>query len=55
MTRRPIRNRQELDAHLDWLRAALRDRRVDARLILDGLLDAVETLAGMLPGQPGDR
>lgn len=47
MTRRRPRDRAELDAHLAWLRYALRDRKVDTRLILEGLLDAIEAVAGM--------
>lgn len=53
MTRRVLADRAELAGHLEWLRAAVHDRNVDVRLVLEGLLDAVETAAGMIPGPPG--
>lgn len=48
MTRRPL-TPPDMTAHLDWLRAAIRDRHVDVRLVLEGLLDAIVALAD----QPG--
>jgi hypothetical protein len=50
MTRRKLRGREDVLAHLDWLRVAIRDRRVDVRLIVEGLLDVVDAL---VPGPPG--
>lgn len=50
MTRRRLADRAELDAQLEWLRYAIHDRHVDVRLVLEGLLDAVEAVAG--PGPP---
>jgi hypothetical protein len=49
MTRRRLRSQEDLRAHLDWLRVAIRDRRVDVRLIVEGLLDVVDEL---VPGPP---
>lgn len=50
MGRRRLDGRAELDAHLEWLRYAVHDRHVDVRLVLEGLLDAIEAAAG--PGPP---
>lgn len=50
MGRRRLADRAELDAHLEWLRYAIHDRHVDVRLVLEGLLDAIE--AGLVPGPP---
>lgn len=52
MTRRQLGGQAELDAHLDWLRHAIHDRQVDVRLVLEGLLDAIESLAGQTKGPP---
>ena len=51
MTRRKLTGRADLQAHLDWLRVAVRDHRVDVRLIVEGLLDVVDAL---VPGQPAN-
>ncbi len=53
MTRRALSDRAELAGHLDWVRTALHDRHVDVRLVMEGLLDAIETVAGMIPDRPG--
>ncbi len=52
MTRRKVDGPAELDAHLAWLRYAIHDRQVDVRLVLEGLLDAIESLAATAPGPP---
>lgn len=53
MGRRVLADQAELDAHLAWLRDAIHDRQVDVRLVLEALLDAVESLAGgRVPGPP---
>lgn len=51
MTRRRLRGPEDIQAHLDWLRVAIRDRRVDVRLIVEGLLDVLDAL---VPGQPAN-
>ncbi len=51
--RRGLGTSAEVDAHLEWLRYAVRDRHVDVRLILEGLLEVVDMLAGH--GPPDDR
>lgn len=55
MTRRRLRGREDLQAHLDWLRVAIRDRRVDVRLIVEGLLDVVDALVPGQPASPSDE
>jgi hypothetical protein len=50
--RRRLADRAELDRHLEWLRYAIHDRHVDVRLVLEGLLDVIEGLAGPAPGPP---
>lgn len=52
MSRRRLADRAELDGHLAWLRYAIHDRHVDVRLVLEGLLDAIDALAGAVPGPP---
>ena len=52
MSRRRLADLADLRRHLGWLRFALRDRKVDVRLILEGLLDAIEALADLVPGPP---
>lgn len=50
MTRRQLSDRAELARHLEWLRTAVHDRNVDVRLVVEGLLDALETAVEMIPG-----
>lgn len=50
MSRRRLDQLAELEAHLEWLRYAVHDRHVDVRLVLEGILDVVEGLAGMAKG-----
>jgi hypothetical protein len=52
MTRRRLADRSELAAHLEWARIAIRDRHLDARLILEALVDAIEATAALTPGPP---
>lgn len=52
MTRRRLAAQAELDAHLEWLRYAIHDRHVDVRLVLEGLLDIIEGVAGLAKGPP---
>lgn len=54
MTRRKLTGRADLQAHLAWLRVAIRDRRVDVRLIVEGLLDVVDELVPGPPDRPGE-
>jgi hypothetical protein len=55
VTRRHLSDRADLDRHLAWLRVAIHDRHIDVRLILEGLLDAVEGAVGLIPGPPDGR
>lgn len=50
MGRRPLANRAELTAHLQWLRHAIHDRKIDTRLVFEGLLDALVLVAEIAPG-----
>ena len=50
MTRRVPHNADELNAHLAWLRYAVHDRKIDVRLVLEGVVDALEAVADLLPG-----
>jgi hypothetical protein len=54
VTQRHLPDRADLDAHLGWLRVAIHDRQVDARLVMEGLLDAIEALTEMAPGPPSE-
>ena len=42
----------ELAAHLEWLRAAIRDPNLNTRLVLGGILDVLVTVAALLPAPP---
>jgi hypothetical protein len=46
--------RQDLAGHLVWLRTAVHDRQMAPRLILEGLLDALEAVVDLLPGPPSE-
>lgn len=50
MARRRLNDQAELAGHLEWLRYAIHDRHVDVRLVLEGLLDAIEAAGGFPPG-----
>lgn len=54
MTRRRLKGREDLAAHLAWLRVAIGDRRVDVRLIVEGLLDVVDALVPGPPDSPAE-
>ena len=45
----------ELAAHLEWLRAAIRDPNLNTRLVLGGILDVLVAVAGLLPAPPPPR
>jgi hypothetical protein len=47
-----INNRDELAAHLLWLRVAVHDGHLDTRTILEVVVDALDALADMMPGPP---
>jgi hypothetical protein len=49
MTRRVPTDQTDWDLHMEWLRRAVHDTHVDVRLILEGLLNALESLSG--PGR----
>lgn len=44
--------RDDIDAHLVWLRDALGDETVRPRLLIGGILDVLDALAEALPGPP---
>lgn len=46
---------RDLDGRLEWLRTAVHDPQVNARLILEGILDVLAVTVELLPGPPLDK
>jgi len=44
--------RRDLADQLEWLRNAVHDPHINARLVLDALVDVVAAVAELLPGPP---
>lgn len=44
--------RSDLDELLVWIRDATHDPQMNARLLIESLVDAVEALADLIPGPP---
>lgn len=47
----PAAVRLELAELLDWLRTATHDPQMNARLLIEGLVEAIEMVADLIPGR----
>jgi hypothetical protein len=47
--------RQDLDGQLEWLRAAVHDPQMNARLILEVIVRVLAIVVDLLPGPPIDK